>query len=129
MKASARRGQLLVLGITTAVAALSAAQAFGDGAAAPAGGPQLTADQVVVKPGGALAVRGSGFPRQVRLTLLAGAPHHPATRIGSATTGRRGRFVATIRIRVRSAAGTFVASACSDRCRVRASVRFRIVAP
>lgn len=129
MKVPARHGQLVVLAVATAIAALASAQASGDGTAAPAGGPQLTADALVVKPGGALTVRGTGFPHQVRLTLLAGAPHHSATRIGSATTGSRGRFVATIRIRARSAAGTFVASACSERCRVKGSVRFRIAAP
>ena len=121
-----RRAQVVSLVVATVVAALATAQAFGAGSVSPAGAPRLTADQVVVQPGGTLTVHGSGFPADARLTLLAGAPHRPASRIGSATTGSRGRFIATIRIRARSAAGTFVASACSARCRVKANVRFRI---
>jgi len=129
MKASPRRRRLAALAVATSVAALTGAQAFGDGTAAPAGGPRLTADPLVVQPGGALTLHGSGFPHRARLTLLAGAPHHAQRRIGSATTGSRGVFVATIRIRARSAAGTFVASACSARCHAKASVRFHIAAP
>lgn len=108
----------------TAAAALATAQALGAG-----GAPSLTADPAVVTPGSALVLHGSGFPRQAHLTLLAARPHRAPVRIGSATTGTRGGFVATIRIRARSAAGTFVASACSERCRAKASVRFRITAP
>ena len=91
--------------------------------------PQLTADATTVQPGEAITLTGRGFPRNARLALLAGPPHEDAERIGSAQTGRRGRFVATIRIRERSSAGAFVASACFDACRVKASVRFRIVVP
>ena len=91
--------------------------------------PQLTADPVTVHAGETLTLQGSGFPRDVHVALLAGPPHAEATRIGGANTGRRGRFVATIHIRPSSAAGAFVAQACIDGCRVKATVRFRIVAP
>ena len=120
---------MLAVALTTALGALAGAQAFGASTASPAASPRLTANPVVVRPGSALTLRGSGFPRQARLTLLAGPRHRQAAHIGSAVTGSRGAFVATIRIRARSAAGTFIASACDDRCRVKASVRFRIAAP
>jgi hypothetical protein len=91
--------------------------------------PQLSADPTAVQPGGSLTLEGRGFPPNVHVALLAGPPGSDAERIGGAQTGRRGRFVATIRIRARSSAGAFVALACFDACRVKASTRFRIVAP
>jgi hypothetical protein len=91
--------------------------------------PQLTADQTAVKPGETLTLTGRGFPRNTHLALLAGAPKADAQRIGGAQTGSRGSFVAKIRIRARSSAGAFVARACFDACRVKASARFRIVTP
>jgi hypothetical protein len=89
--------------------------------------PTLTADPTAVKPGETLTLVGSGFPPNARLALLAGPPHGEAQRIGGAQTGLRGRFVAKIRIRVRSSAGPLIALACFDACRVSASARFRIV--
>ncbi len=91
--------------------------------------PQLTADPTAVQAGTTLTLTGTGFPRNVHVTLLAGPPRADATRIGGATTGRRGRFTATIRIRPHSSAGTFVASACYDACDVKATTHFRIVGP
>jgi hypothetical protein len=91
--------------------------------------PQVTADPTTVRPGETLTLTGRGFPRNAHLVLLAGPPQEETDRIGGAQTGRRGRFVARIRIRARSSAGAFVGSACFDACRVKASVRFRIVAP
>jgi hypothetical protein len=91
--------------------------------------PRLTAEPTSVAPGETLRLVGRGFPRNARLALLAGPPDGEARRIGGAQTGRRGRFVATIRIRERSDAGAWIAQACFDACRVKASVRFRIVTP
>ena len=91
--------------------------------------PQLAAEPSVVRPGETLTLEGRGFPRNAHLALLAGPPGAEAERIGGAQTGRRGRFVATIRIRKPSSAGAFVALACFDACRVKASTRFRIVVP
>jgi hypothetical protein len=91
--------------------------------------PQLTAEPSAVQPGEMLTLEGRGFPRNAHLALLAGPPGTEAERIGGAQTGRRGRFVATIRIRKPASAGPFVALACFDACRVKASARFRIVAP
>jgi hypothetical protein len=90
---------------------------------------QLTAAPATVQPGDPVTLQGSGFPRNVHVALLAGPPHAQATRVGGAQTGRRGSFVATIHIRARADAGAFVALACHDACRVKASARFRIVAP
>jgi hypothetical protein len=91
--------------------------------------PRLTADATVVRPGETLTLTGRGFPRNAHVALLAAPPQEDPQRIGSAQTGRRGRFVATIRIRARSSAAARVASACAHACRLKASVRFRIVAP
>jgi hypothetical protein len=91
--------------------------------------PQLTADTTTVKPGETLTLTGRDFPRNAHLALLAGPPKADAQRIGGAQTGSRGSFVAKIRIRARSSAGAFVARACFDGCRVKASARFRIVTP
>ena len=118
MKASTPRLAFLALLLAlpaTAVAATSPAA------------PQLTADPSAVQAGTTLTLTGTGFPRNAHVTLLAGPPDAEATRIGGATTGRRGRFTATIRIRPHSSTGAFVASACHDSCQVKATARFRIV--
>lgn len=91
--------------------------------------PRLTLESQAVAPGEALVLEGRGFPRNARIALLAGPPDGEAQRIGGAQTGRRGVFTATIRIREQADPGRFVALACHDACRVKASVRFRIVAP
>jgi len=91
--------------------------------------PELTADAATVQPGATLTLTGRGFPRNAHIALLAGHPAADAQRIGGAQTGQRGTFTAKIRIRARSAAGAFVARACFDTCRVKASARFRIVTP
>ncbi|HET6448616.1 MAG TPA: hypothetical protein VFG31_05855 [Conexibacter sp.] len=109
----------LVLAPATAVAASSGQLA--------ARTPQLTADPVAVQPGGTLTLEGSGFPGNVHVALMAKPPHGATTRIGGAETGRHGHFLATIHIRPQSSAGAFVALACHDDCRLKASARFRIV--
>jgi len=91
--------------------------------------PELTAGSATVRPGETLTLTGRGFPRNARLALLAGRPNAEAQQIGDAQTGRRGSFVAKIRIRAHSSADTLVARACFDACRVKASARFRIVTP
>jgi hypothetical protein len=102
----------------------------GDVAASRAGAhvPQLTAEPSAVAAGSRLTLVGRGFPRNVHIALMAGPPQSEATRIGGATTGLRGRFSATIHIRPQASAGRFVALACHDGCRIKASTTFRIVA-
>jgi len=128
MTASRRWTALLALATVPVAAAVAAARPAPT-AQLVARTPLLTADPVAVRPGEVLTLQGSGFPRDVHVALLAGPPHAEATRIGGARTGRRGRFVATIRIRERADPAALVALACHDGCRVKASVRFRIVAP
>jgi hypothetical protein len=94
-----------------------------------AAGPQLTVEPEAASPGGAVVLSGRGFPRNAEIELLAGPPHSAAEQIGSAQTGRRGAFRATIRIRSQADAGQLVALACYDACRVKASARFRIARP
>jgi len=89
--------------------------------------PQLVARPAAVKAGGTLTLEGRGFAGNARITLLAGPLRHTPTRIGSAIAGLHGRFLATIGIRAHAAAHAFLAVACQDACRVKASARFRIV--
>lgn len=124
MTATIRRTTLVVILLSLAVAGVAGARA-----AAPARTPHLVAEPTAVHAGGALTLQGTGFPRNVHVTLLAGPPNAEATRIGGASTGQRGRFTATIHIRPHSSTGAFVALACHDACSVKASARFRIVAP
>jgi len=91
--------------------------------------PTLVATPTAVQAGSSVTLTGTGFPRNVHVSLMARPPRAEASRIGGATTGKRGRFVATIHIRPHSTAGALVAVACHDACRVKASARFRIVAP
>jgi hypothetical protein len=115
--------------VALALAPATAAAASSSAGKAPARTPTLTADQVAVQAGETVTLEGSGFPRNAHITLLAGPPHGTTSRIGGAETGRRGHFVATIHIRPHSSAGTFVVRACQDECRVKATARFRVVAP
>jgi hypothetical protein len=95
---------------------------------APAG-PQLTVEPQAAAPGETVVLSGRGFPRNAAIQLLAGPPRSEGRRIGSARTGRRGTFTATIRIRAQADPGPLVALACHDACVVKAVARFRIVAP
>jgi len=128
MTASMRCTALVALALLPA-AAVAAARPATPPAHADERTPTLVATPTAVEAGGSVTLTGTGFPRNVHVSLTAGPPHAEASRIGGATTGRRGRFVATIRIRPNSSAGTLVAVACHDSCRVKASARFRIVAP
>jgi hypothetical protein len=128
MTAPIARTALVALLLTLPVAAVAGARP-GSPSAPAARTPQLTADPIAVQAGDTVTLTGTGFPRNVHVNLLAGPPHAEATRIGGASTGQRGRFTATIRIRPHSSAGAFVALACHDACRVKASTRFRIVGP
>ncbi len=111
------------LPLAAALAALAALPA----AHAAVGAPRLGATPTAARPGASLELTGRGFPASAHLVLLVRRPHGRTVRMGSAVTGSRGGFVATIRIRSRAAAGTFDAIACQDACRVQVSVRFRIV--
>jgi len=126
MRGMPSRRALAALAILALGAGAPAAAALRSGASTAAM-PHLTAAAAAVRPGATFTLRGSGFPAAARLTLLAGPPHGRKSPIGSARTGRNGDFVATIRVRARAAAGAFVALACRDACRVRASARFRII--
>lgn len=117
----------LLLGCAVPLAGTAATVSADAGPHAAARAPQLVARPVAVKAGGTLTLEGRGFARNARIVLLAGPLRHTPTRIGSALTGLHGRFVATIRIRANAAAHAFVAVACQDACRVKASARFRIV--
>jgi len=126
MTASIPRTALVALLLSSSLVAVAGVRAAAPSAPRT---PQLTADSTAVEPGGTLTLQGTGFPRNIHVTLLAGPPSAEAARIGGATTGRRGRFTATIHIRPHSSAGALIAVACHDACRVKASARFRIVAP
>jgi hypothetical protein len=128
MTASMRCTALVALVLLPAAAAV-AAQPTAPAVQAVERAPTLTVAPTAVQAGGSVTLTGTGFPRNVHVSLMAGPPHAEAARIGGASTGRRGRFVATIRIRPRSSARTLVAVACHDACRVKATARFRIVAP
>jgi hypothetical protein len=128
MTASMRCTTLVALALLPA-AAVAVAQPAVPATHAAARTPTLTVDPTAVEAGASVTLTGTGFPRNARVSLMAGPPHAEAARIGGASTGRRGRFVATIRIRPHSSAGTLVAVACHDACRVKATTRFRIVAP
>lgn len=129
MTASIPRTALVACLLTLPVAAVAGARPAAPSSSPAARTPQLTADPTAVQAGETLTLQGTGFPSNAHVTLLAGPPNAEATRIGGASTGRRGRFTATIRIRPRSDASAMVALACHDACRVKASARFRIVGP
>jgi hypothetical protein len=89
--------------------------------------PHLHATPVRVAPGGTVVLHGRGFPANAHIVLRATPPRGPSTRIGEAHSGLRGGFVAPIAIDAGAALGAYVAAACHDRCRVKATVHFRVV--
>lgn len=115
---------VFVFALASGPAALAVAAQRG-----PDDGPRLTVEPGDVAPGDTLVVHGAGFPRRAQITLFAGTPHGDSLRIGSAQTGRRGGFSASIRIRRPSDPHRYVVRACHDDCRVAASARFRVVRP
>jgi hypothetical protein len=129
MSAYLPRTVLVVLLLSAPAVTVAAARPAASAPPPAARTPQLTADPTAAHAGATLTLQGKGFPRNVHVTLLAGPPGAKATPMGGASTGRRGRFTATIHIRPHSSAGALVALACEDACRVKASARFRIVAP
>lgn len=92
-------------------------------------GVALTADDARVPAGEVLVLRGRSFPRDAHIVLRAGRAGDETERIGRARTGRRGSFVAEVRIDAETPAGRYVAVACHDRCRIKASVQFRVQRP
>lgn len=114
--------------LAVAAAALAAATAMAVTAHADRQ-PTLTAAIARVEAGGTLVLHGRGFPPDAHVTLRAGLPQAKTVRIGGAHTGRRGGFVARIAIHERAAAGRYVAMACHDRCRIKASTSFRVLRP
>lgn len=89
----------------------------------------LTVDDARVPAGAVLVLRGGSFPRDAHIVLRAGRAGDETERIGRARTGRRGSFVAEVRIDADTPAGRYVAVACHDRCRTKASVQFRVQQP
>lgn len=122
MRRLALTGCLAVLAAAAGVTATAAPTA---GTARPK--PALRAHTVRVAAGATFVVRGTGFPHRARLVLRAGRPDAKAPRIGSARTGRLGTFRATIRVMSGTAPGAYVVRACRNRCRVKATLRFRVV--
>lgn len=115
---------LLLGAVATGGAALAV-----DVAAKPAPSPSLQATHAQILPGGTLVLHGTGFPQSAHVTLRAARPDGDANRIGSADTGRRGGFVARVKINANVPPGRYVATACHDRCRVKATTTFRVLRP
>lgn len=92
-----------------------------------AAGPTLTVRPRAARRGGRVVFYGEGFRPLVRVVLLAGPPASEAVKIGNAKTDEDGEFVAPIAIERRVRAGRYVALACRESCRVKASAIFRVL--
>jgi hypothetical protein len=89
--------------------------------------PRLHATPGKVARGGTVVLHGRGFPANAHVVLRATAPGRESKRIGEAQTGLRGGFVAPVAIDDDAALGPYVAVACHDRCRVKATANFRVL--
>lgn len=124
-RSRAPRSIALALGlIVCAIAALAAGAVAKRHAA-----PRLHATPARVAPGGTVVLYGRGFPANAHIVLRATPPGGDSARIGEAHTGLRGGFVAPIEIDAGAAPGAYVAAACHDRCRLKATVQFRVLHP
>ena len=115
----------LILGL---VACLVVALAASAGARRHAG-PRLHATPARIAQGATVVLHGRGFPANAHIVLRATPPVGKAKRIGEAHTGLRGGFVAPIAIDDDAAPGAYVVAACHDRCRVKATSKFRVLRP
>lgn len=88
--------------------------------------PSLTARPRTAAPGGTVVLYGAGFPARRRVTLLANAPGGEPVPIGRATADGDGEFVAPIAIQRDVLPGRYLASACRQRCKVKATTSFRV---
>jgi hypothetical protein len=122
---ASRRRRALALGLLACAPATLGASAIAERSA----GPHLHASPARVERGGTVVLHGRGFPANVHVVLRATPPGKRSVRIGEAHTGRRGGFVAPVAIDARAALGRYVAAACHDRCRVKATVVFRVLRP
>jgi hypothetical protein len=124
----ARRRASAVLGaVVPALAACALAVAAPAG---PSAAPTLRARPAHVAPGATFVLHGHGFRRDAHVVLRAGRRRDARLpRIGGADTGRRGSFSAPIDIDAHAAPGVYLAIACQRRCRVMATVRFRVLRP
>jgi hypothetical protein len=124
-RSRAPRRIALALGLIACLIAAIAASAVAQRHA----GPRLHATPARVAQGGTIVLHGRGFPANAHIVLRATPPGRRAHRIGEAQTGLRGGFVAPIAIDDDAAPGAYVAAACHDRCRVKATVGFRVLRP
>lgn len=115
-------------GVVTVAPAAEPGPAGGAGETArSAAGPTLTVRPRAARRGGRVVFYGEGFRPLVRVVLLAGPPASEAVKIGNAKTDEDGEFVAPIAIERRVRAGRYVALACRESCRVKASAIFRVL--
>ena len=123
MSCRALTGAVLVAGFTGAYAVAAPSVRLAENPAV------LTTEDAHITAGETLVVRGSGFPRNAHIALRAGRDGRKTARIGGAETGRRGSFVAEIRIEDDAVRGDYVAIACQDRCRIKATLLFHVRRP
>lgn len=120
MSSRALTGAMLAVGLTGAVAIAAPVER------SAAGEATLSTQDARIAAGETLVVRGHGFPRDAHIVLRAGRDGRKTERIGDAETGRRGSFVAKIHIEADAVRGAYVAMACHDRCRIKATLLFHV---
>ena len=81
-----------------------------------AASPSLTVTPSKVHQGGRVTFTGSGWARNVKVTLLLGKPGTAANTFATVTTTRRGRFSYTLPIKPTAPTGKYVIHACRKKC-------------
>ncbi|MDO8210723.1 hypothetical protein [Conexibacter sp. CPCC 206217] len=119
----------IVVAVVLAAVACTAAVAVAAPAARRAQAPTLEVRPRAATPGGRVVFYGSGFAPLARVVLLAGPSASATVKIGAARTDADGAFVAPIAIQRDVTPGRYVASACRQRCRVKATAMFRVLTP
>ena len=117
-------GVVLLWAVGASVATLPAPAATEDGRRPRA--VTLDVSPRTVQRGAILTFTGSRWPARSRVNLLVGPPRSEASPVGVAVTDARGRFVRRIRISRQAMPGPYVALACRNACRTKASASFRI---
>ena len=109
------------------ITALSVAVALACAGTALAAGPSLTVSPSTVHQGGKVTFSGSGWARDVRVTLLLGRPGTGANKFATVTTTRRGRFSYTLPIKPTAPTGKYVILACRKNCATKVARGMTIV--
>ena len=117
------RAKKLVLGVLAA-----AVLVLGGAVSTAATRPSLTVTPSMPHQGGNVTFTGSGWPHNVRITLLIGKPNTGANKFATPKTNGKGRFRYVLPIKPTAPTGKYVILACRKDCKTKVTRNMTILA-